>query len=107
MMPKITFIEHNGAQKEVQAEVGQTVMQAAINNIVPGIIGDCGGACSCATCHGYIDAAWIEHVPPASADEAAMLECAMHIQDNSRLTCQITVTPELDGLIIRLPVSQF
>jgi 2Fe-2S ferredoxin len=106
-MPKIIFIEHDGSSKEVHAEVGQSAMQAAINNRVRGIIGDCGGACSCATCHGYVDEKWVAHVPPADSDEAAMLECAMHVQEHSRLTCQITVTPELDGLIIRLPVSQF
>lgn len=106
-MPRITFIEHDGSRKEVLTEVGQSVMQAAVSNMVPGIIADCGGACSCATCHGYIDEPWIDRVPAASDDENAMLECAMHREDNSRLTCQINITPELDGLVIRLPRSQF
>lgn len=106
-MPRIIFIEHDGSRKEVQTEVGQSAMQAAVSNMVPGVIADCGGACSCATCHGYIDEPWIDRVPAASDDESAMLECAMHREDNSRLTCQINITPELDGLVIRLPPSQF
>lgn len=105
-MPTIKFIEHDGTEHLVQAEVGQSVMQAAINHQVPGVLGDCGGSCSCATCHGYVDAACIERVPPASQDESDMLDCALEVRDNSRLTCQIHMTPELDGLVIHLPQSQ-
>lgn len=106
-MTRITFIEHKGTEHTVEASDGQSIMQAAVDNMVPGIVADCGGACSCATCHGYIDTPWSDKVPVPANDEAAMLDCAMHRQDNSRLTCQIKVRAELDGLVVRLPVSQF
>ena len=106
-MPKITFIEFSGAEHVVQEEVGRSLMQAAVDHLVPGIVADCGGSCSCATCHGYIDPAWCELVPVATANELSMLECVLDGAENSRLTCQIRITPELDGLIVRLPKSQF
>jgi 2Fe-2S ferredoxin len=105
-MPRILYIRHDGTQHAVDAEVGKTVMQTAVDNMVPGIIGDCGGACSCATCHGYVDTGWLERLPPKNETEEAMLDGALRVESNSRLTCQITVTPELDGLVVRLPVSQ-
>ena len=73
---------------------------------MPGIIGDCGGNCSCATCHGYVDPAWIAKLPPRSENEVVMLDGVMHLEDNSRLTCQIKLTPALDGIVVRLPISQ-
>lgn len=106
-MPKILYIEHSGKEHVIEAKVGQTVMQVAVENLVPGIVGDCGGACSCATCHGYIDPAWQARIQAKNETEEAMLEGAMRVESNSRLTCQITMTPELDGLVVRLPVSQF
>lgn len=105
-MVKITFVEHSGQEHVVDVEVGKSVMQAAVENMVPGIIADCGGNCSCATCHVYVDEQWAERVTPPSQGEADMLECALHIQQTSRLSCQLAVTPELDGLIVRLPESQ-
>ncbi|MDM4769214.1 2Fe-2S iron-sulfur cluster-binding protein [Solimonas sp. SE-A11] len=105
-MPKILFIEHSGKEHLVEAEAGKSVMQAAVENLVPGIVGDCGGACSCATCHGYVDAAWGSKVEPRGEAEEMMLEGAMDVQSHSRLTCQIMVKPELDGLVVRLPSSQ-
>lgn len=105
-MPTIIFVQHDGNEQRVHAEVGQSVMQVAINNQVPGILGDCGGSCSCATCHGYITQDWVSHMPTAESYESDMLSCAMDVTENSRLTCQIMVTPELDGLVIRLPASQ-
>lgn len=106
-MPKITFIEFNGTEHVVQEEVGRSLMQAAVDHLVPGIVADCGGSCSCATCHGYIDTAWASQLPATDDNEKSMLECVLDGADNSRLTCQIRITPELDGLIIRLPKSQF
>ena len=106
-MPKITFIEFNGAEHTVDAEVGQSVMQAATDNMVPGIMADCGGSCTCATCHAYVDEAVMSKIPPRSEDEEAMLEGALDPQDNSRLTCQIHITEELDGAVFRLPESQY
>lgn len=106
-MPKIVFIEFNGTEHTVDAEVGKSVMQVATDNMVPGIMADCGGSCTCATCHAYVDAQWIGKMPGRSEDEEAMLEGALDPQDNSRLTCQVTVTEDLDGAIFRLPESQY
>ena len=105
-MTKIRFIEHDGTEHVVEGEVGNSLMQTARDNLVPGIIGDCGGNCSCATCHGYVDPDWIAKLPPQSEEETLMLDGAMHLEPNSRLTCQLKVKPELDGLVIRLPISQ-
>jgi len=106
-MPRILFIEHNGTEHSIDAEVGKTVMQAAVENLISGIVGDCGGSCSCATCHCYVDPAWADRLQPASDGETMMIDGALHVQDTSRLSCQIVVKPELDGLVVRLPVSQF
>jgi ferredoxin, 2Fe-2S len=106
-MPKIVFIEHQGTQHEVEADAGRSVMQAAVDNGVPGIVADCSGSCSCGTCHGFVDPAWLAKLPPAGAAESAMLEGLLELQSNSRLTCQITVTLDIDGMIVRLPKSQF
>jgi 2Fe-2S ferredoxin len=106
-MPKILFIEHNGTEHVVEADVGKSVMQVAVDNMVPGIVGDCGGCCTCATCHGYVDPAWEGKLSKPSEDETMMLDGALYVESNSRLTCQIIVKPELDGLVVRLPESQF
>jgi 2Fe-2S ferredoxin len=106
-MPTIVFIEHDGEKHEVQAEAGRSVMQAAVENAVPGIVADCGGSCSCGTCHGFIDPAWLPKIPPAGTAEGAMLEGLLELKLNSRLTCQITVTADIDGMVVRLPKSQF
>lgn len=105
-MPKIVFIEHDGTEHFVEAAVGRSVMQAATDNFVPGIIADCGGCCSCATCHGFVDGHWLSKIPAAQADEKSLLEGLLETQENSRLTCQIEITPSLDGLVVRLPKSQ-
>ncbi len=106
-MPKIVFIEHNGTEHVVEADVGRSLMQAAVDNLVPGIVADCGGSCSCATCHGFIGDAWVSALPAPQADERSLLEGLLDTQNNSRLTCQISITPALDGLVVRLPKSQF
>lgn len=105
-MPKITYIEHDGNERTVDAEVGSTVMETAIRNSVPGIVAECGGACSCATCHVHVDEAWSEKVGPPSAMEEDMLDFAFDVKPTSRLSCQIKVTDELDGLIVRTPAQQ-
>ncbi|OJT16906.1 (2Fe-2S)-binding protein [Archangium sp. Cb G35] len=105
-MAKIKFIEASGAEHEVEAREGQSVMQAAMDNLVPGIIAECGGFASCATCHGYVDEGWLKKLPPPEAAEESMISSAFHVRPNSRLTCQIKVTPALEGLVVRLPVSQ-
>jgi ferredoxin, 2Fe-2S len=106
-MPKIHFIEHSGKEHVIDAEPGKSVMQTATENLVPGIIGDCGGACSCATCHCYVDPAWADKVEGRNETEEIMLDGVMNTEPTSRLSCQITVKPELDGLVVRLPASQF
>ncbi len=105
-MPKIKFIEANGTEHVVEAKEGQSLMQAAVSNLVPGIVAECGGFANCATCHAYIDEAWLSKLPPPEQNEKDMIDCAFHIQPNSRLSCQIDVTPALDGLVVRLPISQ-
>jgi 2Fe-2S ferredoxin len=105
-MPKITYIEHDGTSRTVEAEVGATVMETAIRNSVPGIVAECGGACSCATCHVHVDEAWSEKVGPPSAMEEDMLDFAFDVKPTSRLSCQIKVTDELDGLVVRTPSQQ-
>lgn len=105
-MPLIKFINHDGTEREVHAASGTSVMHAAVDNGVSGILGDCGGACSCATCHCYVDEAWQARTGKATDVEGQMLDFVMDRQPNSRLSCQIIVEDELDGLVIRLPVSQ-
>jgi ferredoxin, 2Fe-2S len=105
-MAKITYIENNGEKHVINVESGKTVMRGAVENSVRGIIGDCGGACSCATCHVYVDPAWVEKVGKSGETEAMLLEEVCDPQANSRLSCQITVTDDMDGLIVRLPVKQ-
>lgn len=106
-MAKVTFISHDGKVYPVDAHSGQSLMQAAVFNGVPGIVADCGGSCSCATCHGFIGGQWLAALPAPQADERSLLEGLLDTQDNSRLTCQISITPALDGLVVRLPKSQF
>jgi len=106
-MPVVTYICHDGAINEIEVASGTSVMQGAVDNMIDGIVAECGGSCSCATCHCYIDEAWLDKVPPASEMEKDMLECVLEPEDNSRLSCQITVTDELDGLVVKLPASQF
>ena len=105
-MPKIKYIEHNGKEHDVEVPVGWSVMEGAVKNLIPGIDADCGGACACATCHVFVDPAFEAKIPPKSDMEETMLDFAPEIQANSRLSCQIKVTAELDGLIIRMPKSQ-
>ena len=105
-MPKIKYVEHNGKEHEVEVPVGWSVMEGAVKNLIPGIDADCGGACACATCHVYVDAAWLDKLPPKVDMEETMLDFAQELEPNSRLSCQIKVTPELDGLVVRTPKSQ-
>jgi 2Fe-2S ferredoxin len=105
-MPKVTFIQHNGVEHHVEGEAGKSLMQVAIDNNVPGILADCGGCATCGTCHGYIDPQWAVKLPDANETEAVMLEGLLETTPHSRLTCQIVLTPELDGIIVSLPASQ-
>ena len=105
-MPKIKYVEHNGKEHEIEVPTGWSVMEGAVKNLVPGIDADCGGACACATCHVYVDPAWMAALPPKADMEEAMLDFAQAAAPNSRLSCQLRVTSDMDGLIVRLPVSQ-
>lgn len=105
-MPNVTYIQPDGSGRTVEVQVGRTVKDGAINNLVPGIVAECGGACSCATCHVYVDASWLPQTGAAGDDETEMLEFAMDVTANSRLSCQITVTRELDGLVVYVPEEQ-
>ncbi len=101
-MPKVTYIDVDGTRYDCEVASGLSVMEGAINNGVPGILAICGGSCACSTCHGYIDDAWVERVGPPSEIESATLELANDRRPNSRLTCQIPVTPALDGLVVHV-----
>jgi ferredoxin, 2Fe-2S len=105
-MPKITFMGFNGGAHTVEVPEGTTLMRAATDNGVPGIDGDCGGNCACATCHVYIDAEWVERVGGRTAAEEEMLNLVAELRGNSRLACQIDVTDELNGLVVGLPEAQ-
>ncbi len=106
-MPKIIFVQPDGSQQIVEAAVGESLMDAATANLVPGILADCGGGCSCATCHVYVDAAWVAKLAPADEMEEAMLEGALNPDDRSRLSCQLRVSEALDGIVVHVPAAQF
>ena len=105
-MAKITFIDHEGESRTVEAEIGSTVMENAIKNGIPGIEAECGGACACATCHVDVDEAWTDIVGAPSPMEEDMLDFGFDVKPNSRLSCQIKVSEEIDGLIVRTPERQ-
>jgi 2Fe-2S ferredoxin len=105
-MAKINFVDHSGETRSIDAEIGSTVMEAAIRNAIPGIEAECGGACACATCHVYVDEAWQERVGTPTPMEEDMLDFGYDIKPNSRLSCQIKVTEALDGLVVMTPERQ-
>jgi 2Fe-2S ferredoxin len=105
-MAKITYIEANGAEHTVDAKVGGSVMEAAVKNAVPGIDADCGGSCACATCRVYVDPAWRQKTGTPAEMEQAMLEYTADPNPAVRLSCQIRVMEQLDGLVVRMPFSQ-
>lgn len=107
-MAKVTYIEFNGTAHTVDVPVGLSVMRGAVDNNVPGIDADCGGECACATCHVYLEREWLEKIgtPVPGSQEASMLSFAAVAQPNSRLSCQITMTEELEGLVVRMPEGQ-
>ena len=105
-MPKITIVEYDGETHEIDAEVGSTVMESALRGGVSSIIAECGGSCSCATCHVYVDEAWVERLEAPSEEEAEQLDAAFNAKPTSRLSCQIKVTENLDGLRMHTPHHQ-
>jgi 2Fe-2S ferredoxin len=105
-MAGVIFTEPDGTRRAIDAPVGTTVMEAAVQNQVQGIVALCGGACACATCHVYVGEAWLDKVGPREEMEEGMLEAAWEPRENSRLSCQIHVTAELDGLEVTVPAQQ-
>lgn len=105
-MAKITYIEHNGTEHAVDVKTGFSVMEGAVRHNVPGIDAECGGACSCATCHVFVDEGWLAKTGERTAMEETILDFAEGVEPNSRLSCQIKVSDALDGLILRMPESQ-
>jgi 2Fe-2S ferredoxin len=105
-MTKITYVDVQGTARTVEASDGSTVMENAVKNGIPGIEAECGGACACATCHVYVDDAWKDKVGEPASMEEDMLDFAFDVRPTSRLSCQIKVKPELDGLIVHTPAKQ-
>jgi len=106
-MIRIVFVDSDGRQRAAQIREGQSLMEGALANRIPGIDGDCGGACACATCHVYVEPDWLERLDPPSELETNMLKMAIDPQPNSRLACQIKARKDLDGLTVRTPLSQY
>ncbi len=102
-MAKVTYIEASGVSREADVAAGESVMEGALATGVEGIAAVCGGACACATCHVYVDSAWTSRLPPLEDMEEAMLDFAENVEPTSRLSCQITMSADLDGLIVRVP----
>jgi ferredoxin, 2Fe-2S len=105
-MPKITFIEPGGGRREIDAPLGLTLMEAARQHGVQGVVAQCGGACACATCHVYVDPAWLARLEPREEMEEGMLETAWEPRENSRLSCQVHITADMDGLQVTVPQQQ-
>jgi 2Fe-2S ferredoxin len=105
-MPKITFIEYDGTVHDVEAEPGETVMEAAMRGSIASIVAECGGSCTCATCHVYVDEAWLAKTGERSLEEDEQLDNAYDVRANSRLSCQIKMSEELDGIVVRTPSYQ-
>ena len=105
-MPKITYIEHNGKEHIVEVSNELSLMEGAVQNNIPGIDADCGGACACATCHVYLDEKWFNKIQEIDDAEQDMLDMAFEPSKFSRLACQITITDDLDGLVVKMPLKQ-
>ena len=106
-MPRITYVTSDGKRHEVEVEKGYSVMEGAINNNIQGIVAECGGACACATCHSYIDEGWLDKIPPMDDMEDSMLDAAFERKETSRLTCQIEVSDDLDGLVVYVAENDY
>ncbi|MCB2076390.1 MAG: (2Fe-2S)-binding protein [Novosphingobium sp.] len=108
-MPKVTYIEHDGTERVIDVPLGENVMRGGLYNGVEGIVGECGGALSCATCHCYVDDAWTGKVggPSSEAEEELLESAASEVKPTSRLSCQIEMTDDLDGLVVHLPEAQY
>ncbi len=106
-MPKVIYITADETRHVVEVETGYSIMEGAINNNIDGIVAECGGACACATCHSYVDTAWTDKIPAMDDMEDSMLDAAFERKDNSRLTCQIEMTDDLDGIVIHVADNEY
>ncbi len=106
-MPKVNYITPDETKHEVDVEAGYSIMEGAIDNNIDGIVAECGGACACATCHSYVDAAWTDKIPAMDDMEDSMLDAAFERKDNSRLTCQIEMSDALDGIVIHVADNDY
>ena len=106
-MPRVIFIAADGTATEAEGAIGQTVMSVAVNAGIEVILAECGGACACGTCHCYVDADWAGRLAPPSPSEASMIECVIAPRPESRLTCQLKLSSEMDGLVLHLPAAQY
>ena len=106
-MPEVIYVEHDGTRHQIEVPIGTSIMHGAVNLMVPGIEGDCGGLCACATCHVYIPKGWAEQCGIQSELEANMIQFAFNVDDRSRLSCQIKMSDELSGLIVYMPERQY
>jgi 2Fe-2S ferredoxin len=105
-MPKIIYIEFSGKEHHIEMPVGYSIMEGAVKNSIPGIDADCGGSCACATCHVYVDEKFINKIPKAKESEQDMIDFVANPKNNSRLSCQLMITDELDGIVVRMPEKQ-
>ena len=105
-MAKITYVEHSGKLHTIQVQNGLTVMEGAVQNNIPGIDADCGGSMACATCHVYVKEEWFNKLPKKEDGEEDMLDMAFEPKKNSRLSCQLMISDQLDGLVVNLPEKQ-
>ena len=105
-MAKIIYIEHNGKEHVAEVQNGLTVMEGAVQNDIPGIDADCGGGMACATCHVYVNEEWLDKLPTKEDGEEDMLDMASEPKQNSRLSCQLIVSDDLDGLVVNIPSKQ-
>lgn len=106
-MPQITFINADGTKTEVDAKIGDSIMRAALDNGVAGLSAECGGCLSCATCHAYVGEDWVDRIAPPSEEEQVMIECAIDVRPTSRLSCQVQVAEDMDGMVVEIPASQY
>ena len=106
-MPKVIYITPAGERHEVEVESGYSIMEGAVNNNIDGIVAECGGACACATCHSYVDDAWVGKLPAMDDMEDSMLDAAFERKENSRLTCQLEMSDDLDGIVIHVADNDY
>lgn len=107
LVPKVIYVEDNGTTHEIEVPLGTSLMQGAVNHMIPGIEGDCGGLCACGTCHVYVSVEFAPSCGSADELESGMLEFAFNVRNSSRLSCQIQVSEEMEGIVVQMPARQY